>query len=279
MVCPRSLVFPPAATAPTASSVSQDLPNSPGLATGLAGQAADTRPAFVFGECQTYRYSITSFFDNKLNGMVVMVDDRKLLEPLFSAVSLVLRVVLGLVVAGFIMSLFVDGVHVASIGGDVCLTADGISGSSSDTDAMFGAREGVTVNTSPEYCTSDPSRGQQALEVLHDLPSFILMFGGLLLLNRLLRGAARDGVYTAQTASRLRVLGWWLLAGSLITAVAQAIARVELLATFVEEDMADALGNVWDVPFLSIFTALGLFTFARIVRAGVVMREDVEATI
>ncbi|MFI7316803.1 hypothetical protein [Streptomyces venezuelae] len=144
---------------------------------------------------------------------------------------------------------------------------------------MFGARERVTVNASPEYCTSHPSRGQQALEVLRDLPSTILMLGGLLLLNRLLRGAARDGVYTAQTASRLWGLGWWLLAGSLVTAVAQAIAKAELLATFVEEDMADALGNVWDIPYFSLFTALGLFTFARIVRAGVVMREDVEATI
>ncbi|WAL99547.1 hypothetical protein [Streptomyces sp. Je 1-369] len=208
-----------------------------------------------------------------------MVDDRKLLEPLFSAVSLVLRVLLGMMVAGFVLSLFVDGIHVGFIGGDVCVTADGISGSSSDTDEMFGGREGVTVNVSPEYCTSHASVSQQAFEVLHDLPPVILLFGGLLLLNRLLRGAARDGVYTAQTASRLRMLGWWLLVGSLVTEAAQAIAKVELFPTFVRGDMADALGDVWEIPFLSLFTALGLFTFVRIVRAGVVMREDVEATI
>ncbi|QES32521.1 hypothetical protein DEJ48_03090 [Streptomyces venezuelae] len=241
-----------------------------------ADPSAGSLFAVAFDEHQTYRYSITSFFDNRV---VVMVDDRKLLEPLFSAMSLVLRVVLGLAVAGFILSLFVDGIHVAFIGGDVCLTADGISGGSSDTNAMFGAREGVDVAASPRYCTSDPTRSQHALEALHDLPSFILTFGGLLLLNRLLRGAARDGVYTAQTASRLRGLGWWLLVGSLLTEVAQAIARAQLLATLVKEDMADALGNAWDIPFLSLLTALGLFTFARIVRAGVVMREDVEATI
>ncbi|WP_030686956.1 DUF2975 domain-containing protein [Streptomyces sp. NRRL B-1347] len=208
-----------------------------------------------------------------------MADDRKLLEPLFSAVSVILRVVLGVVVAGFILSLFVDGIHVGWIGGDVCLTADGISGSSSGTDAMFGAREGVAVGTTPQYCTSDPSVSQQLFEVLRNLPSFILMIGGLLLLNRLLRGAARDGVYTAQTASRLRVLGWWLLAGSLVAEVTQAIAKAALLATLVEEDKAEFVGNMWEIPFLSIFTALGLFTFARIVHAGVAMREDIEATI
>lgn len=211
--------------------------------------------------------------------MVVMVDDRKLLEPLFSAVSLILRVVLCTVVAGFVLSLFVDGVHFSFLRDGVCLTADGMSGSSSDVDSMFGAREGVIVNASPEYCTGDASSSQQAFKLLRDLPSFILMLGGLLLLNRLLRGAARDGVYTAQTASRLRVLGWWLLAGSLIAEVAEAIAKAKLFATLVEGDRADALGNVWEIPFLPIFTALGLFTFARIVRAGVVMREDVEATI
>ncbi|GAA2638027.1 DUF2975 domain-containing protein [Streptomyces vastus] len=207
-----------------------------------------------------------------------MAEGRKLVEPLFSVVSVVLRVMVGVVVVGFVLSLFVDGVHVGWGGGSACVTADGVSGSSSDTDAMFGAREGVDVSSTPQYCIADPSGSQQLLEVLRDLPSFILMVGGLLLLNRLLRGAARDGAYTAQTAARLRLLGWWLLVGSLVSEVTQAIAQAALLATLVEGGRA-TVGNMWDIPFLAIFTALGLLTFARIMQEGVVMREDIEATI
>ncbi|MFJ2766477.1 DUF2975 domain-containing protein [Streptomyces sp. NPDC087300] len=207
-----------------------------------------------------------------------MVEGRKLLEPLFSTVSVALRVVVGVVVVGFVLSLFVDGVHFSWVGGDVCVTAEGTSGSSRSADVMFGAREGVDVSSTPRYCASDPSSSQRALDALRTLPSFTLMIGGLFLLNRLLKGAIRDGVYAPRTASRLRVLGWSLLLGSLAVEVTQAIAQSALLATLADSDMA-SVGDMWQIPFFSIFTALGLLTFARIVRAGVVMREEIEATI
>lgn len=42
------------------------------------------------------------------------------------------------------------------------------------------------------------------------------------------RTAARDGVYTAQTARLLLILGWWLLAGGLAATLADAFARLNL---------------------------------------------------
>lgn len=207
-----------------------------------------------------------------------MAEDRKVLEPLFSTVSVALRALVGVVVVGFILSLFVDGIHVGWAGGDVCVTAEGASGRSSGTDAMFGAREGVHVSTTPKYCTSDPSVSQQLLNTLRTLPPFALMVGGLWLLNRLLRGASQNGVYIQQTVSRVRMLGWWLLIGSLVAEAMQTIAQIALLGTLAKGDSA-SVGDVWHIPFLSIFVALGLLTFARIVQVGVVMREDAEGTI
>ncbi|MFF5004930.1 hypothetical protein ACFY3G_19140 [Streptomyces phaeochromogenes] len=208
-----------------------------------------------------------------------MTENRKLLEPLLGVVSVALRVLVGLVVVGFVLSLFVDGIHFGWAGDHACVTADGMSGRSRGTDVMFGAREGVNVTSIPKYCTSDASGSQRLLNALQNLPSFALTIGGLLLLNRLLRGAVRDGIYTLQAASRLRVLGWLLLIGSLLVEATQSMARTALLRTLVETDRAWAVGNVWHIPFLPIFAALGLLAFARIVQAGVAMREDIEGTV
>ena len=50
---------------------------------------------------------------------------------------------------------------------------------------------------------------------------------------RLARAAARDGVYTAQAARLVLILGWWLLAGGLVANIAEGFARVNLLAQLV----------------------------------------------
>ena len=46
---------------------------------------------------------------------------------------------------------------------------------------------------------------------------------------RLAHTAARDGVYTAQAARLLLILGWWLLPGGLVATVTEAFARMNLL--------------------------------------------------
>ncbi|OKJ18125.1 hypothetical protein AMK23_35690 [Streptomyces sp. CB02130] len=207
-----------------------------------------------------------------------MTEERKILEPLLGVVSVALRVVIGVAVLGFVLSLFVDGVHFGELGRSVCVTSDGISASGAGMDSVFGPKEGVNVSSVPRYCATDPSGGQKLLQAAGALPPVVLALGGLWLLNRLLQGAARGGIYTALTASRLRVLGWWILAGSLVAAVAQAVSQAALLTTLATGDGASP-GNVWDVPLFPVLVGLGLLTFARIVRAGIAMREDVEATI
>lgn len=59
-----------------------------------------------------------------------MSEDRKMLEPLTSVVSVTLRILLGALVAGFLLSLFVEGVHWGR--GDLCVTVDWASTSGGD---------------------------------------------------------------------------------------------------------------------------------------------------
>jgi hypothetical protein len=210
-----------------------------------------------------------------------MTENSKLLEPLSTVVKFVLRLLIGSLVIGFVLSWFDTGVHMGWGGTSACVTDNLTSGSLSDTHPGFQSRAGALVDVIPRYCAGHPSSYQRLLDVLSTLPSYVLLVGSLLLLHRLLRGAARDGVYTVRTASRLRLLGWWLLLGSLVVEFTKANAQAALLATLAKEATLSPgtwLGT-WESPYMAVFTALGLLTFARIVGAGVTMREDLEGTV
>ncbi|WP_405682622.1 DUF2975 domain-containing protein [Streptomyces sp. NBC_01238] len=98
---------------------------------------------------------------------------------------------------------------------------------------------------------------------------------------RVTRSAARDGLYTTQTAERLRRLGWWLLAGSVLAAIATSLAEKALIASLSLDSGISAVSGMWswDVPFMAILTGLGVLSFARIMRVGITMREDLDGTV
>lgn len=208
------------------------------------------------------------------------VEDRKLLEPLSTVVSGGLRLLIGLLLAGFLLNV-VNGSVPFWDGANTCVTADWTSSSSAATDAAFGARDGAHVSAVPRYCADHPSAWQRTLGILSEAPALVVLVGGLTLLDRLLRSAGRDGAYTRQAASGLRFLGWYLLVGSLVAAIARAASQAALLATLAD-DAAFSPGTVLGAtafPYLVLLTALGLLVFARVVRAGATMREDLEGTV
>ncbi|MET7508295.1 DUF2975 domain-containing protein [Streptomyces albidoflavus] len=208
-----------------------------------------------------------------------MSEDRKLLQPLTGVVSVVLRVLLGTLVVGFVLSLFVDGVHWGR--GDMCVTADWTGTSGSDF-RPYETLPGAGVNYTPTFCPLEPTGTgwQQFLGVMRTAPVTVLLVGGLFLLDRLLRLAARDGVHTPETATRLRVLGWWLLLGSLVVETVRAVAGGALLATLTEGDLVSlAWTQLWSAPYLAVLTGLGLLTFARIVGASARMRDELDAVV
>jgi hypothetical protein len=129
-------------------------------------------------------------------------------------------------------------------------------------------------------CTAHPTAGQALAFTLTLLPPGVLRIGTLYLAMRLARTAARDGVYTAQAARLVLALGWWLLAGGLVATVAEAFARVNLLAQLVTWPVDWGQWQVaWSVSWPVVWFGLGLIIFARIMRVGADMRADLEGTV
>jgi hypothetical protein len=129
-------------------------------------------------------------------------------------------------------------------------------------------------------CTAHPTAGQALAFGVTLLPIGLLRLGALYLAMRLARAAASDGVYTAQAARLVLVLGWWLLAGGLVATLAEAFARVDLLAQLVTWHVDwGQWPAAWSVSWPVALIGLGLITFARIMRISAGMRADLEGTV
>ncbi len=137
----------------------------------------------------------------------------------------------------------------------------------------------ATWNTA-SLCTAHPTAGQALAFAVTLLPLGLLRLGALYLAMRLARTAARDGVYTAQSARLLLILGWWLLAGGLVATVAEALARMNLLGQLVTWHLDWAhWPSAWWCRGRSSGLGLGLIIFARIMRISAGMRADLEGTV
>jgi hypothetical protein len=128
--------------------------------------------------------------------------------------------------------------------------------------------------------TSHPTAGQAVAFTLTLLPPGLLRVGALYLAMRLARTAARDGVYTVQAARLVLILGWWLLAGAVVAAVAEGFARLNLLGRLVAwpVDWVHWPAS-WGVSWPVVWFGLGLIIFARVMRVSAGMRADLEGTV
>jgi hypothetical protein len=128
--------------------------------------------------------------------------------------------------------------------------------------------------------TAHPTAGQALAFAVTLLPPGLLRVGALYLAMRLARTAARDGVYTVQAARLVLFMGWWLLAGGLVTSIAEGFAQLNLLGLLVTwhvdwVDWPASWGWSWPVEWFG----LGLIIFARIMRVSAGMRADLEGTV
>ncbi|MET8746618.1 DUF2975 domain-containing protein [Streptomyces sp. NPDC004728] len=206
--------------------------------------------------------------------------EARLLEPVATVVRGSYRLSLAVLIAGALALL--TGTKLSRIWGGRYVCAESRSEFSGDGfTRLFRPHAGVEVMTRPSYCTDHANGAQRLFDFLGGFPSLLLVLGILFLLNRLIQGASREGVFTARTAKQLRVVGWWLLLGCLAAAVVEAGAHAALLATLAKDYTftADSWLGTWQPPYALAFTALGILTFARIMRAGVAMREDLEGTV
>jgi hypothetical protein len=211
------------------------------------------------------------------------------LEPLATVVAWVFRLAVVATVARVILALFGEGPWFgAHVGGPspslpgVCLNAaqallQHAGGGLSQAGLSPGVR--ATLNTA-NVCAAHPTGWQALAFTVTMLPIDLLRLGALYLAMRLARTAARDGVYTAQAARLLLILGWWLLAGGLVATVTTAFARLNLLGQLVTWKVDWGQWPVaWSVSWPVVWIGLGLIVFARVMRIGAGMRADLEGTV
>jgi hypothetical protein len=128
--------------------------------------------------------------------------------------------------------------------------------------------------------TAHPTAGQALAFAVTLLPAGLLRVGALYLAMRLARAAARDGVHTLHAARLVLFLGWWLLAGGLVASLAAGFARLNLLGLLVTWPVAWVHWPAsWGVSWPVEWFGLGLIVFASVMRAGAVMRADLEGTV
>ncbi|MCX5008139.1 DUF2975 domain-containing protein [Streptomyces sp. NBC_00638] len=215
-----------------------------------------------------------------------MATVRNPLEPLSSAVKGIVTLLAALTLAG-LLGLFVDGMHLHVLGiGDksVCVADQSTTMSGGEVPPMeFRPAPGATIqlDAHPSYCTGDPTTAQSLLHTAIQVPPFVFSVGALLLVLLLIRGAEREGLYTTRTAGRLRRLGWWLSAGSVLAAIAESTTEQSLVRSLSRNTDASAVTGLlsWDMPFMAILTGLGVLSFARVMRIGIAMREDLDGTV
>jgi hypothetical protein len=164
--------------------------------------------------------------------------------------------------------------------GELCVqAASGLSRVAADA---VPTRDGVRAEVSEiRYCAQQPTGGQRMDWALTTAPSALLYLVLLLLALRLIWGANRRGLYTAETAGRLRVLGWFLLVGGVVASIVEAVARVRFLDTVVsyQPHVEATWLQQWDMSIWVVLIACVLLSFARITRIGNTMRKDLEGTV
>ncbi|MGM1064006.1 hypothetical protein [Saccharothrix sp. Mg75] len=143
-------------------------------------------------------------------------------------------------------------------------------------------RDGASLGAQAlRVCLEDPTAWDRALVIVERALPVVGYAVLSHLLLRVLERAVRDGAHTAATANRVRVLGWATLVLPLVTTLAQAVARIELLTPLVPELTSHytRLPMEWDVPWWAVVTGVGLPAMSTIMRAGAEMRLDLEGTV
>jgi len=209
------------------------------------------------------------------------------LDRLATVVAWVFWVAAVVTVAELILALTRSGALLIAVpsaqpGARVCLTtAPALLQHAGSGLSHPGLAPGVQATwATASLCAAHPTAGQALAFAASLLPLDLLRLGALYLVMRLARAAASDGAYTVQAARLVLVLGWWLLAGGLAATLAEAFARVNLLARLVTWHVDWGQWPVaWSVSWPVFWCGLGLVVFARIMRAGAGMRADLEGTV
>jgi hypothetical protein len=132
-------------------------------------------------------------------------------------------------------------------------------------------------------CVMHATDRQRALAYLGSAPRTLFKLAVFAGVVWLLLVARREGPFVPRVHRMLWCLGWFVIAGSVTVAVAHDAAGAYFLASAVtvpvpvRDDVVSALYDaVLSVPVLA---GCAVLTLARIMRAGSLMRDDLEGTV
>lgn len=130
-----------------------------------------------------------------------------------------------------------------------------------------------------EVCLTDATVPQRIAAALGPVGGLLLLLGMTWLVLRAAGAGRRRGLFTPELAARTRQLGWFLLAMALIhPLVAAAGEGIVLAAAIRGYSPLTALGHP-DLSAGTVFVALGVLSFARILRRAVPLQEEVDTTV
>lgn len=152
----------------------------------------------------------------------------------------------------------------------------------------FAAQPGASLSAGGDVtaCALHPSFGQWVLYLLTKVPDLVLWGCVLLLIWRLISEAARRGPFTPRAAAIVWLLGWTVIVGSYIVGALDHLGA-DLLTSALMTPATYGTGVVFDVLFgplkallpVPALAGAALLTFARITKIGVVLDDEIKATV
>jgi hypothetical protein len=213
---------------------------------------------------------------------------QKLTEPLGTVTAFFGGFLLLVVAAGVVFTLMGSG----SIGGightDICVNQPSATYGGSNWLQGMGleARRGATLsmNGTLQACASHPGFWQRFLYTLTSVPSALVWGSVVFLLWRVIRAARKTGPFTVPVAVAMRRLGWLIIAGTAVAATIQAFALNQLLNSLMVLAVPNQLTDLLKEPVhallpVPLLAGAALLTFARIIRLGAAMDDELKGTV
>jgi len=217
---------------------------------------------------------------------MMTTESRKLTEPLESVTAFLGALLLLALGAGVLLAVFAPG-SIGGVGrGSVCVTQPGAQYADSGWVAPAGvaARPGssVGIDGTVYACAAHPGIVQRALYTLTEIPAFLVWGVVLVLLWRLIRVMRRAGPFTPGVVTAMRQLGWFIIAGSAAATLVRAVALNQLLGSMLvgpPSFPAVILEAVRGLFPVAVLAGAALLTFARIIRLGGAMDDEIKGTV
>jgi hypothetical protein len=172
--------------------------------------------------------------------------------------------------------------------GSVCVNTAYPYSANGDLGIVARASASVSAVGSIHACALHPSVMQWALYLLTRVPDIVLWGVLLLLIWRLISRASHGGPFTARVAITMQQLGWVVIGGTMIAGVLGGLGTDLLTRMLMTPATYSGGGIASDVLVFTPLKALlpvpaiagaALLSFARIIRAGAVLDEEIKATV